>query len=65
MHSTAIQMARLYHRLQKRTWEILRGKLVTGFRDRAKKKRKFEASQQDGVISTQEVGLDHSSEEVR
>jgi hypothetical protein len=30
-----------------------------------KKKKEFEASQQDGVMSTQEVGLDHSSEEVR
>ena len=30
-----------------------------------KKKEKFEDSQQAGVGSIQEVGLDHSSEEVR
>jgi hypothetical protein len=30
-----------------------------------KKKESFEDSQQEGVRSTQEVGLDHSSEEVR
>jgi hypothetical protein len=30
-----------------------------------RKKKKFEDSQQEGVGSKQEVGLDHSSEEVR
>lgn len=41
------------------------GKLVVMFRDRAKKKIKFEASQQEGAASCQEVGLSHSSDEVR
>lgn len=50
---------------RKRTWEILMGKLVIRFRDRAKKKeRKFEDSQQEGTTSYQEVGLSHSSVEV-
>jgi len=40
------------------------GKLVIRFRDRAKKKEKFEGSQQEGVTSYQEVGLGHSSAEV-
>lgn len=42
------------------------GKLVIRFRDRAEKKNKCsEASQQEGVTSCQEVGLSHSSGEVR
>ena len=43
------------------------GKLGIRFRDRAKKKgkKKFEASQQEGGTSYQEVGLSHSSVEVR
>ena len=49
---------------EKKTWEVLRGKLVIRFRKRAKKKERFEDSQKEGVASFQEVGLSHSSEEV-
>jgi hypothetical protein len=39
--------------------------LLASGTERKKKEEKIEDSQQEGVMSMQEVGLDHSSEEMR
>jgi hypothetical protein len=38
---------------------------LPGPSEKKKKEEKIEDSQQEGVMSIQEVGLDHSSEEMR